>query len=449
MASDLYSQIVHSTPGSFLAKQLGIPQPETLRRYKPGDQPLAGTLLIGGEGRVVEPLRTALAEDYDVVSNNLGGRWADSFGGLVFDATGITEPAGLKGLYKFFTPLLRNLGPSGRIVVIGTTPDEISGHERIAQRALEGFTRSLAKELRRGATVNLVHLSPDAKPAATGLESTVRFILSGKSAYVDGQVFRVGAADSAPPADWDKPLDGKVAIVTGAARGIGATIAEVFSRDGAKVVCIDIEGAAEPLGVTASKVGGTALTLDVTAEDAVDKITEHLREVHGGRADILVNNAGITRDKLLANMDESRWDSVVAVNLLAPLRLTEGLIDNGSLGEGGRVVGLSSMAGIAGNRGQTNYAATKAGMIGLTDALSEAYADKGITVNAVAPGFIETKMTEAIPLATREVGRRLNSLYQGGQPVDVAETIAYFASPASNAVTGNTIRVCGQAWLGA
>ena len=453
MATDLYSQIVHSTPRSFLAKQLGIPQPETLRRYRPGDAPLAGTLLIGGEGRVVEPLRTALAEDYDVVSNNLGGRWADSFGGLVFDATGITEPAALKGLYKFFTPLLRNIGPSGRIVVVGTTPGEIgSVHERIAQRALEGFTRSLGKELRHGATVNLVYLSPDAKPAATGLESTVRFILSGKSAYVDGQVFRVGATDSAPPADWDKPLDGKVAIVTGAARGIGATIAEVFARDGAKVVCIDVEGPAgapDALGQTASKVGGTALTLDVTADDAVDKITEHLRDVHGGRADILVNNAGITRDKLLANMDEARWDSVIAVNLLAPLRLTEGLVDNGSIGDGGRVVGLSSMAGIAGNRGQTNYAATKAGMIGLTDALSAAYTDTGITVNAVAPGFSETKRTEAIPLATREVGRRLNSLYQGGQPVDVAETIAYFASPASNAVTGNTIRVCGQAMLGA
>jgi 3-oxoacyl-[acyl-carrier protein] reductase len=450
MATDLYSQIVHSAPGSFLAKQLGIPSPETLRRYKPGDPPLAGTLLIGGDGRVVEPLRAALAEDYDVVSNNLGGRWADSFGGLVYDATGITEPAGLKGLYKFFTPLLRNLGPSGRVVVVGTTPEETGSiGERIAQRALEGFTRSLGKEMRRGATVSLVYLSANAKPAATGLESTLRFILSGKSAYVAGQVYRVGAADSAPPGDWDKPLDGKVAIVTGAARGIGATIAEVLARDGAKVVAIDMDGAAEALGQTASKVGGTALTLDVTADDAVDKIVEHLQANYDGRADILVNNAGITRDKLLANMDEARWDAVVAVNLLAPLRLSEGLVENGAIGEGGRIVGLSSMAGIAGNRGQTNYAATKAGMIGLTDALADAYAGKDITVNAVAPGFIETKMTEAIPLATREVARRLNALYQGGQPVDVAEAIAYFASPASNAVTGNTIRVCGQAMPGA
>jgi 3-oxoacyl-[acyl-carrier protein] reductase len=216
------------------------------------------------------------------------------------------------------------------------------------------------------------------------------------------------------------------------------------------VVVVDVEGAAEALQATAEKVGATALTLDVTADDAVDRIAEHLREhYHGSPLDILVNNAGITRDKLLANMDEGRWDSVVAVNLLAPLRLTEGLFDNGTLAENGRVVGLSSMAGIAGNRGQTNYAATKAGMIGLTDALAPKLGEKGVTINAVAPGFIETKMTEAIPLATREVGRRLNSLYQGGKPVDVAEAIAYFASPASVAVTGNTIRVCGQAWLGA
>ena len=450
MASDLFSQVVNSGPGSFLAKQLGVPQPETLRRYRPGEPPLAGSLLIGGDGRVAEPLRAALAEDYTVVANNLGGRWADSFGGLVFDATGITDPVTLRGLYEFFTPVLRNLGHSGRVVVVGTIPDQAAGvDERISQRALEGFTRSLGKELRDGATAALVYLSPAAKPAATGLESTMRFILSAKSAYVDGQVFYVGADDSTPPADWDKPLAGKVGIVTGAARGIGATIAEVFARDGATVVAIDVEAAHDALGETAARVGGTALPLDVTAEDAVEKITAHLREHHGGRADILVNNAGITRDKLLANMDDARWDAVIAVNLLAPQRLAEGLVGNGSVGEGGRIVGLSSMAGIAGNRGQTNYATTKAGMIGITQALAPSLAEKGITINAVAPGFIETAMTAAIPLATREVGRRLNSLYQGGKPVDVAETIAYFASPASNALTGNVIRVCGQAMLGA
>ncbi|MFV8167393.1 3-oxoacyl-ACP reductase [Mycobacterium sp. 134] len=450
MASDLFSQVVNSGPGSFLAKQLGVPQPETLRRYRPGQPPLAGSLLIGGEGRVVEPLRAALAGDYDVVSNNIGGRWADSFGGVVLDATGIADAAGLKELYQFFTPVLRNLASCARVVVIGTTPDQAgSVNAQIAQRALEGFTRSLGKELQRGATASLVYLAADAKPAATGLESTLRFILSAKSAYVDGQVYRVGAADSTPPADWDKPLAGKVAVVTGAARGIGATIAEVFARDGATVVAVDVPQAAEDLGKVAEKVGGSALTLDVTSDDAVDAIVAHVTAQHGGKVDVLVNNAGITRDKLLANMDESRWDSVIAVNLLAPQRLTEGLVASGTLGEGGRVIGLSSMAGIAGNRGQTNYAATKAGMIGLTDALAPVLGEKGITINAVAPGFIETKMTDAIPLATREVGRRLNSLFQGGKPVDVAELIAYFASPASNAVTGNTIRVCGQAMLGA
>ena len=450
MASDLFSQVITSAPGSFLAKQFGLPAPETLRRYRSGDPPLAGPLLIGGEGRLAEPLRIALDTDYDIVGNNLGGRWADTFAGLVFDATGITDPAGLRGLFEFFTPLLRNLGPSARLVVLGSTPDEVDDpYERIAQRALEGFTRSLAKEMQRGATVALVYVSPGANAGATGCESTMRFILSAKSAYVDGQVFRVGVAEASAPADWNTPLAGKVGIVTGAARGIGATIAEVFARDGARVVAIDVEQAADALADTATRVGGTALALDVTAPDAIERITAHLREHHGGRADILVNNAGITRDKLLANMDDSRWDAVVAVNLLAPLALTEGLVGNGSIGAGGRVIGLSSMAGIAGNRGQTNYATTKAGMIGITEALAPSLAARDITINAVAPGFIETAMTAAIPLATREVGRRLNSLYQGGQPVDVAEAIAYFASPASNAVTGTVIRVCGQAMLGA
>ena len=138
LPSDLYSSVFGTAPGAFLAKQLGIPQPETLRRYRPAEPALAGPLLIGGDGRVAEPMRVALAADYDLVGDNLGGRWADRFGGLLFDATGISGPAGLRALYEFFTPLLRNVGPSGRVVVVGTTPDQTgSVDERIAQRALD------------------------------------------------------------------------------------------------------------------------------------------------------------------------------------------------------------------------------------------------------------------------------------------------------------------------
>ena len=151
----------------------------------------------------------------------------------------------------------------------------------------------------------------------------------------------------------------------------------------------------------------------------------------------------------MANMNEGQWDSVLAVNLLAPVRITENLLESGSLAPGASVIGVSSMAGISGNRGQTNYATTKAGIIGLVDALRPVLAENGSTINAVAPGFIETAMTAAMPTGPREIGRRLNSLQQGGQPVDVAETVAFFAAPASAAVTGNTVRVCGQNLMGA
>ncbi len=243
----------------------------------------------------------------------------------------------------------------------------------------------------------------------------------------------------------------RLAVVTGAARGIGRAIVFELLQQGRLVAGLDvIEDQLADLQEAVKKAGFEVITrcVDITDTPRFTEVLEALASEHGGIG-ILVNNAGITRDKLLANMDDARWDAVIAVNLLAPLRLTEGLVANGTIGEGGRIIGLSSMAGIAGNRGQTNYAATKAGMIGITEALAPSLGERGITINAVAPGFIETAMTAAIPLATREVGRRLNSLYQGGQPVDVAETIAYFASPASNALTGNVIRVCGQAMLGA
>ncbi|HEY9315928.1 3-oxoacyl-ACP reductase [Williamsia sp.] len=450
--TDLYSTFVNSGPGSFLAGKVGLPQPPHLRRYRAGEPALTGPVLLGGNGRLIEPLREILGDPdsgYELILNNTAGRGADKLGAVVLDATGITQSAELSLLFEFFGPAIRETGSCARFVVIGTTPELAkTPGEQIAQRALEGFTRSLGKELRKGATAQLVYVSPDAKTGLSGLESTLRFLLSAKSAFVDAQVIRVDEKDAVAPASWDKPLQGKVALVTGAARGIGATIAEVLARDGAHVIAADIPAAGDALSATANKVGGTSLPLDVTAEDAGKKLAEHVLARHGG-LDIIVNNAGITRDKLLANMDDARWSSVIGVNLIAPQKLVDDLLEAGALREGGSVIDVSSIAGIAGNRGQTNYGTSKAGVIGLVNAYAPILAEKKITINAVAPGFIETAMTAAIPLATREVGRRISSLQQGGQTVDVAETVAYFASPASSAVTGNVVRVCGQSMLGA
>lgn len=443
---DAFQQFMDSSAGQFLAPKLGIPQAEPLRRYKKGEPALDGTVLLGGNGRLSGAVKTLLTNGYNVVDTAGEGKHA----ALVYDATGITRPEDLQEIYDFFHPVMRQIAPSGRVLVLGTTPEAIEDtDEHIVQRSLEGFTRSVAKELRRGATAQLVYVDPRVSEDLSGVESTLRFILSGKSAFVDAQVIRVGADSATTPENWDLPTEGKIAVVTGAARGIGATIAEVLARDGAKVICVDIPAAGEGLAETANKVKGTALPLDVTAPDAADKLKEHAEQRHGGTIDIIVHNAGITRDKLLANMDESRWNSVMAVNLIAPVRITEKLVENGGLANNGRVIGVSSIAGIAGNRGQTNYGLTKAGVIGLVDSLSQKLASQGITVNAVAPGFIETQMTAAIPFATRQAGRLMSSLAQGGLTVDVAETIAYFAAPSSSSVTGNVVRVCGQSLLGA
>jgi 3-oxoacyl-[acyl-carrier protein] reductase len=240
---------------------------------------------------------------------------------------------------------------------------------------------------------------------------------------------------------------GRVAVVTGAARGIGATVVDVLARDGASVVCVDVPAAGQQLAVVANRVHGTALQLDVTAPDAGAKILEHATARHGG-LHIVVHNAGITRDKLLANMTPDRWASVIGVNIAAQLAINEVLLASGAFTDAPRIVAMASTSGIAGNRGQTNYAASKGGIIGAVRATAPLLAPVGGTANAVAPGFIETEMTARMPALTRQVARRLNSLQQGGQPVDVAEAVAFLASPAAGGILGRTVRVCGQNLVG-
>ncbi|MET0952458.1 MAG: SDR family NAD(P)-dependent oxidoreductase, partial [Aeromicrobium sp.] len=198
--------------------------------------------------------------------------------------------------------------------------------------------------------------------------------------------------------DWTRPLEGKIALVTGASRGIGEQIARVLHRDGATVVGVDVPQAASELQAVMRELDGDHLVLDITAKDAPQRIAHHLTTKHGG-VDVVVHNAGITRDRKLANMAASdkgdRFEQVIAVNLTAPERITRELLAQGLLRDNGAVVGVASIAGIAGNVGQTNYAASKAGVIGLVDSLADELAD-GITINAVSPGFIITQMTAAV-----------------------------------------------------
>ena len=447
--TDRYQGFVQSSLGQLLVKTLGLPDPVPLKRYAAGEPLVTGTVLTGGSGRLAESL-PGLLDELDVTHAQTADPEA-RYRALVLDATGLTDSSRLGALRDFFGPLMRRLETCPRLVVIGTPPESVGGSERVAQRALEGFTRSLGKEVGRGGTAQLVYV---AEGAEGGLLSTLAFVLSPKSAYVSGQVVRIGTtsghAEGGEVADWLKPLEGKVALVTGASRGIGEQIARVLHRDGATIIGVDVPQAADSLVKLTNELDGDYLALDITAKDAPQRIAHQVLRGdlgHGG-VDIVVHNAGITRDKLLANMAEDRWESVIGVNLTAPERITRELLDQKAIRANGRIIGVASIAGIAGNVGQTNYAASKAGVIGLVESLRDELKN-GITINAVAPGFIITRMTAQVPFATREVGQRLNAMAQGGLPVDVAETIAWYASPGSTAVNGNVVRVCGQMMLGA
>lgn len=462
--TDQYQTFAKSPIGKFVIKNLGLPSPTSLERFESATPVVKGAVLFGAApastltGAIAQVLANIHANSY--AGNNaelqqaaasaglyLGafnpGDKESKFKAVIFDASGIENSEQLKSLYDFFNPIARQIQSSGRVVIVGTTPETAkSVSQSIAQRALEGFVKSVGKEFKKGISANLIYVDAGAK---ANLESALRFAVSPRSAYVSGQVIRVSPAEKVD-VDWTKPLAGKTAVVTGASRGIGEAIAHVLARDGAHVICLDVPQQQADLDRVAGEIGGSTLAIDITAADAGEKIKAAAAEQGG--LDIIVHNAGITRDKTLANMKPELWDLVININLSAIERVNDYLISNDGLNANGRIICVSSISGIAGNLGQTNYAASKAGVIGVVKFTAPTLKN-GITINAVAPGFIETQMTAAIPFAIREAGRRMNSMSQGGLPVDVAETIAMFAATASTGLNGNVIRVCGQSLLGA
>ncbi len=435
-----------------------IPMPQTLERLQgpdvdpplsgqrvlvgaaPGGEDLAKTLLTIAGAAGAEALTPGQVEADDERQPNA----------VVFDATGISDPAGLESLHGFFHPRVRSVARCGRVIVVARPPqsaDDPAG--AAAAAALDGFVRSLAKELgRKGTTVQLLRVD---RGAEDRLEGVLRFLLCARSAYVSGQTWHITSATRAPSATpWTGPLSGKVALVTGAAQGIGAAIVGRLQEEGATVVGLDRPDALEQMAavVCPDRTPDEALMIaaDVTDADTPSAVATHLRTHHGG-IDIVVHNAGVTRDRTLGKMNAPWWQLAIDVNLGAVVRLTDGL--QSLLRDDARIVAMSSIAGIAGNPGQTNYAAAKAGLIGYVEALAPSLAERGITVNAVAPGFIETRMTDAMPMTTREAARRLNSLRQGGLPEDVANLVAFLVSPGASGISGRTLRVCGQHLSGA
>jgi len=382
----------------------------------------------------------AIVRDLEVLGD-------DRLYAIVFDATAIATPAELRRVFDTLHDALPALGSCGRVVVL-TRPHLAcdSAATAATRRGLEGLVRSVAKEIgRNGSTANLLIVDAGAE---SRVEAVLRFLLASSSAFVSAQPLHVTTTAVAPTdVPWLRPLSGKVALVTGAGRGIGETTAATLAAEGAHVVCLERPEDGQLVRAVADRIGGSALLVDVCAESAPTVIAEYLMSHHGG-VDVVVHNAGVTRDKTLVRMQGDAWDTVIGVNLTAVDRITAALRE-GCLRDGGRVVCLSSVAGIAGNVGQANYAAAKAGLIGFVEYAAAELAPRGITVNAVAPGFIETRMTAAIPLVVREMARRLSALGQGGEAVDVAHAITFLSTPGAAGITGRVLRVCGGALVGA
>lgn len=439
--TDRLLQLANTPWSAPLLRLLGLPRPRILPRRTGAwtAQELAGrqAVLCGLDG-AVDPGLQALARRLGAVTEGTGAPDL-----VLLDLRTLDTPAQLDQLRTRLQADVAHLAPGARVLLLAPA-QATRAPTAAALAAVEGFVRSLAKEIgRRGATANLLQLPAGLDTAA--LAPLLDFFGSARSAYVSGQVLRLEVASTSTLGY--PTLQDRTALVTGAAGGIGAATARRLAADGAHVICVDVQAADVPLQRVANEINGTALALDITSPDAPARFVA-AAQARGG-LDVLVHNAGITRDRTLGRMSASEWDGVLAVNLQAILAIDAAMDAASALRPGAREVCLASISGIAGNAGQTNYAASKAGLIGYVRARAGELQASGGTINAVAPGFIETAMTQKMPLMVREAGRRLNALQQGGLPEDVAEAIVFLARPDAAAVNGQVLRVCGQSLLGA
>lgn len=451
--SDLLMKLNRNPATAPLVKALGLPNPVELARAEGGYEakPFSGknVLLTRTKNAYAsESLSGALEHAGATVLESLPEEAGHTIDIMVVDATGCQTPADYRALYDAFHPVMRRFARNGRVLIAAALPEETGNPVAAAvARGIEGFSRSLGKELgKKGISVNLAYVARD---AVDRLEGVVRFFCGMQATYVSGQAVHVTSSVAKPGSlPYTEALAGRVALVTGSARGIGMATAERLVQEGARVVCLDVPGAAEELHKTCTRIGALPLMMDISSSDAPSRLADFFDDKFGG-LDIVVHNAGITRDRTLANMKEHYWDMVVNINFASIVAIDDLLLSRRILRDEGRIVCLSSISGVSGNFGQTNYAASKAALIGYVAAQAPKLASRGICINAVAPGFIETAMTDDMPFMTREIGRRLNSVQQGGRPRDVAELITFLSTPGACGISGDTIRVCGQGLVGA
>jgi 3-oxoacyl-[acyl-carrier protein] reductase len=437
------------TPGKKLAIQtarkllarlpLPIATPVELQRAAPAPNPKSLAFkriaLIGRGAADSQELSDYLQEQGGRVEVGAQPGAADVLIAVLPERPGYDE---LHGLHATLAPHVAGLAGCGRVLLVARACGPM------VAGGLHGFVRSLGRELgRKGATVNAV-----LSESWQGCCPVAAFLVSDRASYISGQSFALAAG--AAPAGAQPAV--RLAVVTGAAQGIGASIAKVLAASGCRLALIDVPSQAEAGQAVCDQLGGEPAGMaffacDVRDDSAVESALERARSLSPfGSIDVLVNNAGITRDRTFARMSAAEWSDVLSVNLSAVMHVTRRAAPR--LAPGARVIHVSSVTGLAGNFGQTNYAAAKGALIGLSAQAARELEGRGIAVTAIAPGFIDTAMTEQMPALQREIARQMISLAQPGLPLDVAMAVEFLARREGWPLRGQAVRVDGGMYFG-